>query len=236
MLASIDLPIGDRDGAVLSATILLIRDGDQGLEILLLKRNSNAKNMADVWMFPGGKIDADDMGNTELERAAAGGLRELSEEASISLNVESLTTFSHWLTPSGQKRRFATWFFIAVLPADASVQVDGEEMVDAVWINPWHAVSEHKAGRLRLPPPTVVSLLDVAQSETAEEAIAKADNRRAPYFYPKILAEDPKNVVMLYPGDAGYDRSDKLAPGERHRARWVDGVIDYERSFEFASR
>jgi 8-oxo-dGTP pyrophosphatase MutT (NUDIX family) len=192
--------------------------------------------MADVWMFPGGKIDAEDMGNTELERAAAGGLRELSEEASISLNVESLTTFSHWLTPPGQKRRFATWFFIAVLPADASVQVDGEEMVDAVWINPWHAVSEHKAGRLRLPPPTVVSLLDVAQSETAEEAIAKADDRRAPYFYPKILAEDPENVVMLYPGDAGYDRSDKLAPGERHRARWVDGVIDYERSFEFASR
>ena len=192
--------------------------------------------MADVWMFPGGKIDAEDTGNTELERAAAGGLRELSEEASISLNVESLTTFSHWLTPPGQKRRFATWFFIAVLPADASVQVDGEEMVDAVWINPWHAVSEHKAGRLRLPPPTVVSLLDVAQSETTAEAIAKADDRRAPYFYPKILDEDPENVVMLYPGDAGYDRSDKLAPGERHRARWVDGVIDYERSFEFASR
>ena len=66
MLASIDLPIGERDGAVLSATILLIRDGDKGLEILLLKRNSNAKNMADVWMFPGGKIDADDIGNTEL--------------------------------------------------------------------------------------------------------------------------------------------------------------------------
>ena len=74
MLASIDLPIGDRDGAVLAATILLIRDGGQGLEILLLKRNSNAKNMADVWMFPGGKIDAEDTGNTELERAAAGGL------------------------------------------------------------------------------------------------------------------------------------------------------------------
>jgi hypothetical protein len=140
------------------------------------------------------------------------------------------------LTPAGQKRRFATWFFIAVLPADASVQVDGEEMVDAVWINPRHAVSEHKAGRLRLPPPTVVSLLDVAQSETTAEAIAKADERRAPYFYPKILAEDPENVVMLYPGDAGYDGSDELAPGERHRARWVDGVIDYERSFEFASR
>jgi 8-oxo-dGTP pyrophosphatase MutT (NUDIX family) len=192
--------------------------------------------MADVWMFPGGKIDAEDTGNTELERAAAGGLRELSEEASISLNVESLTTFSHWLTPPGQKRRFATWFFMAVLPADASVQVDGEEMVDAVWISPRHAVNEHKAGRLRLPPPTVVSLLDVAQSETTAEAIAKADDRRAPYFYPKILDEDPENVVMLYPGDAGYDRSDKLAPGERHRARWVDGVIDYERSFEFASR
>ena len=66
MLTNIDLPIEDRDGAVLAATILLVRDGEDGLEILLLKRNANAKNMADVWMFPGGKIDEEDAGSSEL--------------------------------------------------------------------------------------------------------------------------------------------------------------------------
>lgn len=234
MLGNIDLPIEDRDGAVLAATILLIRDGDSGLEVLLLKRNSNARNMADVWMFPGGKIETTDAGDTELEMAAVGGLRELFEEANVSLGIEALTTFSHWLTPAGQKRRFATWFFIAALPANAAVKVDGEEMVEAVWITPSDAVNEHRAGRLRLPPPTVVSLLDVAQSVTTRQALEKAGERQAPYFFPKILADDPENIVMLYPGDAGYDASDKEAPGSRHRARWVDGVIDYERSVESA--
>jgi 8-oxo-dGTP pyrophosphatase MutT (NUDIX family) len=233
MLTNIDLPIEDRDSAVLAATILLVRDGDDGLEILLLKRNSNAKNMADVWMFPGGKIDDEDAGSDELERAARGGLRELREEADISLDLDSLTTFSHWLTPAGQKRRFATWFFIAVLPAEAAVKVDGEEMVEAAWMSPRHAVEAHRAGRLRLPPPTVVSLLDVSHSDSALEAIQRANKRQAPYFYPKILADNPEDIVMLYPGDAGYETGDREAEGDRHRAFWVDGVIDYERSFEF---
>lgn len=235
MLASIDLPTHDCDGAVLAATILLLRDGDQGLEILLLKRNSNAKNMADVWMFPGGKIDEEDAGETELERAARGGLRELSEEADISLELDSLTTFSHWLTPAGQKRRFATWFFIGAAPENAIVKVDGEEMVEAVWISPNEAVNEHRAGRLRLPPPTVVSLLDVSESKTTAEAIERTRERQAPYFYPKIFANDPDDIVMLYPGDAGYERGDREVRGARHRAFWVDGVIDYERSFDFPS-
>jgi len=233
MLTNIDLPIEDRDGAVLAATILLVRDGEDGLEILLLKRNANAKNMADVWMFPGGKIDEEDAGSSELERAARGGLRELCEEADISLDLDALTTFSHWLTPAGQKRRFATWFFIAVLPAEAAVQVDGEEMVEAAWMSPRDAVNEHRAGRLRLPPPTVVSLLDVSASNSALEAIQRASKRQAPYFYPKILADNPDDIVMLYPGDAGYETGDRETEGVRHRAFWVDGVIDYERSFEF---
>ena len=233
MLTNIDLPIEDRDGAVLAATILLVRDGDDGLEILLLKRNSNAKNMADVWMFPGGKIDQEDTGSNELERAARGGLRELSEEADVSLDLDSLTTFSHWLTPGGQKRRFATWFFIAALPAEATVKVDGEEMVEAAWMSPRDAVNEHRTGRLRLPPPTVVSLLDVSGSDSVSEAIQRASKRQAPYFYPKILADNPDDIVMLYPGDTGYETADREAEGVRHRAFWVDGVIDYERSFEF---
>ena len=182
MLTNIDLPIEDRDGAVLAATILLVRDGEDGLEILLLKRNANAKNMADVWMFPGGKIDEEDAGSSELERAARGGLRELCEEADVSLDLDSLTTFSHWLTPAGQKRRFATWFFIAALPAEAAVKVDGEEMVEAAWMSPRDAVNEHRAGRLRLPPPTVVSLLDVSGSDSAREAIQRAINDKRRIF------------------------------------------------------
>ena len=230
------LSLVERDGAVLASTVLLLRPSASGPEVLLLKRNSNARNMADVWMFPGGKVDEDDQGRCELDRVKTAAVRELEEEADVLLPVATLTYFSHWLTPAGMKRRFATWFFVAKLPEGASVSVDGEEMVEARWVRPEDAVAEHQAGKLRLPPPTVVSLIDLSQHRSVHAAVATARRRIPPYFFPKVCADDPDDVVMLYPGDAGYKSSNRSVQGARHRAMWVDGVITYQRDFSFPDR
>ena len=230
------LSLVERDGAVLASTVLLLRPSASGPEVLLLKRNSNARNMADVWMFPGGKVDADDQGRSELDRVKTAAVRELEEEADVLLPVAALTYFSHWLTPAGIKRRFATWFFVAKLPEGASVSVDGQEMVEARWVRPEDAVAEHQAGKLRLPPPTVVSLIDLSQHLSVDAAVATARRRIPPYFFPRVCADDPDDVVMLYPGDAGYKSSNRSVQGARHRAMWVDGVITYQRDFSFPDR
>jgi len=230
------LSLVERDGAVLASTVLLLRPSALGPEVLLLKRNSNARNMADVWMFPGGKVDEDDHGPSELDRVKTAAVRELQEEADVLLPVAALTHFSHWLTPAGMKRRFATWFFVAELPEGASVSVDGEEMVDARWVRPEDAVAEHQAGKLRLPPPTVVSLIDLSQHRSVDAAVATAHRRIPPYFFPKVCTEDPEDVVMLYPGDAGYQSGKRSDVGAKHRAMWVDGVITYQRDFSFPDR
>jgi len=230
------LSLVERDGAVLASTVLLLRPSASGPKVLLLKRNSNARNMADVWMFPGGKVDEDDQGRSELDRVKTAAVRELEEEADVLLPVAALAYFSHWLTPAGMKRRFATWFFVAKLPEGASVSVDGEEMVEARWVRPEDAVAEHQAGKLRLPPPTVVSLIDLSQHRSVDAAVATARRRIPPYFFPKICADDPDDVVMLYPGDAGYKSSNRSVQGARHRAMWVDGVITYQRDFSFPDR
>lgn len=230
------LSLVERDGAVLASTVLLLRPSASGPEVLLLKRNSNARNMADVWMFPGGKVDEDDHGPSELDRVKTAAVRELEEEADILLPVAALTHFSHWLTPAGMKRRFATWFFVAELPEGASVSVDGEEMVEARWVRPEDAVAEHQAGKLRLPPPTVVSLIDLSQHRSVDAAVATAHRRIPPYFFPKVCTKDPEDVVMLYPGDAGYQSGNRSVEGARHRAMWVDGVIKYRRDFSFPDR
>ena len=230
------LSLAERDGADLASTVLLLRHSASGPEVLLLKRNSNALNMADVWMFPGGKVDEDDQGRSELDRVKTAAVRELEEEADVLLPVAALTYFSHWLTPAGMKRRFATWFFVAKLPEGASVSVDGEEMVEARWVRPEDAVAEHQAGKLRLPPPTVVSLIDLSQHRSVDAAVATARRRIPPYFFPKVCADDPDDVVMLYPGDAGYKSSNRSVQGARHRAMWVDGVITYQRDFSFPDR
>ncbi|MEK9576669.1 MAG: NUDIX hydrolase [Luminiphilus sp.] len=230
------LSLAERDGAVLASTVLLLRHSASGPEVLLLKRNANARNMADVWMFPGGKVDEDDRGSFELDRVKTAAVRELEEEANVRLPVAALTHFSHWLTPAGMKRRFATWFFVAELPAGAAVSVDGEEMVEARWVRPQDAVAEHQAGKLRLPPPTVVSLIDLSQHHSVEAAVATARRRVSPYFFPKVCGEDPEDIVMLYPGDAGYESGNRSVEGARHRATWVNGVITYRRDFSFPDR
>lgn len=43
-----------------SATIVLLRDGPNGLEVLLLRRSDQSRVMGGVYVFPGGKLDADD--------------------------------------------------------------------------------------------------------------------------------------------------------------------------------
>ena len=183
MLTNIDLPIEDRDGAVLAATILLVETARMGWKFSC----SNATPMQRTWLRSGCFRAVRLMKRMQavvLERAARGGLRELCEEADVSLDLDSLTTFSHWLTPAGQKRRFATWFFIAALLAEAAVKVDGEEMVEAAWMSPRDAVNEHRAGRLRLPPPLSACWMFLAA--IACEAIQRVSKRQAPYFYPKF--------------------------------------------------
>ena len=43
-----------------AATVVMLRDSTAGPEVLLLRRNAQASNMAGVYVFPGGKLDADD--------------------------------------------------------------------------------------------------------------------------------------------------------------------------------
>ena len=43
-----------------AATVLLLRDADAGIQVLLQRRNSQMTNMAGMYVFPGGKLDAQD--------------------------------------------------------------------------------------------------------------------------------------------------------------------------------
>lgn len=43
-----------------SATVVLLRDAPEGLQTLLLRRHAQMANMAGVYVFPGGKLDAED--------------------------------------------------------------------------------------------------------------------------------------------------------------------------------
>ncbi|MEI7889263.1 MAG: NUDIX domain-containing protein, partial [Actinomycetes bacterium] len=64
-----------------ASTVIVMRGGDTGLEVLLVKRNPNARFMGGAWVFPGGAVDSDEGDGEEALRAAA--VREVLEEAAV---------------------------------------------------------------------------------------------------------------------------------------------------------
>lgn len=51
-----------------AATIVLLRDGDAGLEVLLMRRNRNAGFVPGAYVFPGGRVDGTDATAPVLDR------------------------------------------------------------------------------------------------------------------------------------------------------------------------
>ncbi len=85
-----------------AATVVLLRDGEHGLEVLLGKRSSKLKFHGGAWVFPGGRIDPDDYGDDpdDLDAAARrAAAREAKEEAGVDVDPDALVHFSNWTTP-----------------------------------------------------------------------------------------------------------------------------------------
>ena len=66
-----------------ASTVVLLRDGQEGLETLLLKRNKALAFAGGFWVFPGGSLDPEDMAAGEGNEEAAArfaAAREAMEE------------------------------------------------------------------------------------------------------------------------------------------------------------
>lgn len=211
-----------------AATVLVTRERDAGLEVLLLKRHRDLAFMPGAWVFPGGKVDEDDAGSTDLERARSAAVREVHEEAGIHVVADRLLTFSHWLTPEGVSRRFSTWFFVATLTSESPVTVCGSEIVDYQWITPAHALSQHRAGELAMPPPTYVSLWELARHSSLGKLCDSVAGSEPAQFFPKVIPLQ-SDLCFLYAGDVGYTTGEPSLPGSRHRTMMVGGILDYKR-------
>jgi ADP-ribose pyrophosphatase YjhB (NUDIX family) len=159
--------------------------------------------MADAWVFPGGRVEPSD-GEGEAAFAAAAA-RELAEEAGITVEVSSLVQFAHWVTPSAEPKRFDARFFVAEAPAGQTARHDGGETVDALWATPGEVLARHHRGELKLPPPTIRTLEDLAAHATVADALAWARTRAGMLaaILPKLVPVDTTLAIVL-PWDPEY--------------------------------
>jgi 8-oxo-dGTP pyrophosphatase MutT (NUDIX family) len=210
----------DKNGIRLAGTCVLLRDTDDGVEILLLRRNANLAFAGGAWVFPGGAVDQEeiDSSSTLEEATRKATAREISEECGLLVNEQDLIHFCNWTTPKGEKRRFATWFFVAkVGDGKGDVVIDGGEIHDFRWIGAREAIDLHHSGGLPLMPPTYLSVKLISHFTSAIQACESLLKRESYSVTPRLCLKDGQ-WICLYPGDGGFEDSNPDIAEPLHRS------------------
>ena len=212
--------------ALPAATVVLLRDGETGVECLMIRRSSRTA-FGGMWAFPGGRIEHEDVpegtGREPLPAARRAAARETAEEVGLEIDENELVFLSHWLPPADAPVRFSTWFFTAAAPG-GTVAIDQDEVNDHRWYNAANALDAQRRGEIELVTPTFVTLAKLVAFKTAAAAVAATE----PEFFATRLAKTASGArACLYEGDVAYLSGDCAAPGPRRRltmdeaAGWV---------------
>jgi len=200
-----------------AATVILLRDGEEGLQALILRRNRALKNFGGAWVFPGGRVDpADNPSGIPIERARAAAIRETQEEAGLDISDRPMPVLSQWIPPVQEKRRFSTWFFVARAP-DNPVKIDEGEIHAFQWISPAELIRRTPDPDLPVMPPTFVSLCDLAAFNTVDQALTVLQKIEPEKFETKFIYQKD-GFLTLWPGDASYNapqQENKTGPYRR---------------------
>jgi 8-oxo-dGTP pyrophosphatase MutT (NUDIX family) len=182
-----------------AATIIVLRRGgkhsDRGLEVCLVRRNPEARFMPGVWVFPGGAVDESDGEGDDGHRVAA--VRELEEEAGMTVQASELIAYSRWITPKVVPIRFDTRFYLALAPAHSPPEPDGSETVDAGWFAPQQALDLHAKDEMQLVFPTIKHLESLVPFANAEEALDAARKRDVKAVEPEVVGEGEERRIVL---------------------------------------
>ena len=167
---------------------------ESAIRVLMIKRHTKARFMANMYVFPGGVLEETDGNVTKesLDPFRLGAVRELWEETSVSIGDDgavagrapaplygiapSLTPFAHWVTPVSERYRYDTWFFAHKAANDAEATALDmaqcpNELADLKWVSPHEALDMHRSDTdegFRVPPPTFLFLDWLSKFPTSE--------------------------------------------------------------------
>ena len=218
------------EDATPAATVVIARDGDAGVEVLMVHRNSKHA-FGGMWVFPGGKVDPEDVDpgdpTNEEHTARRAAAREAQEEAAVVLEPQQLVAVSHWTPPPEAPRKFTTWFFAAEAPSDHDVAIDGHEIQDHAWLTPAETLRRADALEVELAPPTWMTLFAMTHFADVKSFLADVAER-TPGRFATHLARAGEDPVAVWEGDAGYDDGDLDRVGGRHRLYMRRGAWRYD--------
>ena len=216
-----------------AATVMLLREHEARLEVLMLRRNRQLKSFGGAWVFPGGRVDeADEQGQDgtrqdEIGRAKAAAIRETQEETGLNISGVEMATLSCWIPPIQEKRRFSTWFFVVKAP-DAPVQIDQGEIHDYQWVCPREFLAQIPSPDIMIMPPTFVSLTKLAEFSDIHSVMSNIHKAETDIFETRFIKK-PNGFVTLWKPDSAYESQNLESPGPRHRLICQQDGWYYER-------
>ncbi|MFL6288883.1 MAG: NUDIX hydrolase [Actinomycetes bacterium] len=175
-----------------AATVVLLRDGPDGLEVWLQERAAALAFAAGMYVFPGGRVDDDeatssvvhdvsreqevwgDEGADTVRAHLAAAVRETHEESGVELDAATLVPWARWVTPPGESRRYDARFYVARCPDDQTPSPLTGEVASGQWFVVKAAVDAHAAGDLPMWPPTISTLVSLTAFDRVSAVLAGA--------------------------------------------------------------
>lgn len=239
-----------------SSTIMLVRDGADGMEVFMVVRHHEIDFASGALVFPGGSLEPGDREIAEradlceasvepdarLRAIRIGAVRETFEECGVllarpcgeknlvgaaardafaakiaggatfqdaladqklTLALDLLAPFAHWVTPAFMPKRFDTHFYVVAAPPDQIAVHDGSESVDSLWIDPRAALAGAESGKHTIIFPTRLNLAMLAHETSVQAALAAAKARKIVTVEPQPTQVDGRRALKI-PLEAGY--------------------------------
>jgi 8-oxo-dGTP pyrophosphatase MutT (NUDIX family) len=189
-----------------AASAVVARDGERGLQVVVLERGAASRFLPGYVAFPGGSTDGEDrelarrwFGTPEEARRACA-VRELVEEVSLVLtrtgleqggeldaidaappSAGQLPELAHWVAPPRVPVRFDARYFAVRAPTGIEPVPDGGETADAWWVSPARLLQEWTAGRRRLYWPTFFTVTEISGCRSVDELLGLRIQTREPH-------------------------------------------------------
>jgi 8-oxo-dGTP pyrophosphatase MutT (NUDIX family) len=191
-----------------AATVIVARDRDRGLEVLVVERAAGQRFLPGYVAFPGGSVDETDAElaarwfGDPAEAARATAVRELAEEAGLAITAngpvatgprdplkmvdaspppsDDLVEIARWIAPERIPIRFDARYFAVRAPGGLEPAPDGTETAHAWWMSPAELLDGFRSGERKLYWPTYFTTVALEACSTVADLLALRLDTREP--------------------------------------------------------
>ncbi|HEY6870596.1 MAG TPA: NUDIX hydrolase [Novosphingobium sp.] len=140
-----------------------------------------------------------------------GDLKAILAQHDALLCLDALVHFGHWITPEVAPRRYDTHFYLVPVPAGQVARCDGQEAIEAIWVEPAATLSAAAAGTRKVLFPTRMNLSLLSRTKDATSALTEARERPVVTVRPWVEKRE-NGVAVVIPESAGYGQTEYLHP------------------------